>query len=337
MLHLLSKLSTAFALATISISTASAGMVTFGVEANTFSIQFQEIGSPGNIADNTGIPNPAGSVPYIYSIGIYEIKRDSITKYNANYGVANNLEITMHDMTSGGGSNGPNKPATGVSWNEAARFVNWLNTSTGFTEAYKFTTNGIQDDIEPWSTNDSGYNASNPYRNQFAKYFLPTVDEWYKAAFFDPTANVYFDFANGSNTAPIAISSGSSPNTVVYGQYAIFGGPADVDMAGGQSPFGVVALTGNVWDMLETEIDLTNDNPSERRQVRGGTWQATPGYINNEWVGSVLPFEEGGATGFRVVSISSVSTVPEPGLASFLFGCGIIASVRRLRQSKLKR
>ena len=33
---------------------------------------------------------------------------------------------------------GANKPATSVSWNEAARFVNWLNTSRGHPPAYKF-------------------------------------------------------------------------------------------------------------------------------------------------------------------------------------------------------
>jgi formylglycine-generating enzyme required for sulfatase activity len=36
--------------------------------------------------------------------------------------------------------NGANRPATGVSWNEAARYVNWLNTSNGLAPAYKFAT-----------------------------------------------------------------------------------------------------------------------------------------------------------------------------------------------------
>ena len=32
----------------------------------------------------------------------------------------------------------PAMPATGISWNEAARFVNWLNVSQGHPVAYKF-------------------------------------------------------------------------------------------------------------------------------------------------------------------------------------------------------
>ena len=47
------------------------------------------------------------------------------------------LAIPLADLTSSGGD-GVNRPASGVSWNEAARFVNWLNTSSGSTPAYKF-------------------------------------------------------------------------------------------------------------------------------------------------------------------------------------------------------
>ena len=49
-----------------------------------------------------------------------------IEKANAEGG----LEITLRDMTDVGG-NGPNQPAQGPGWNQAARFVNWLNTSRG--------------------------------------------------------------------------------------------------------------------------------------------------------------------------------------------------------------
>ena len=103
---------------------------TFGSGASTFNIAFTTIGNPVNLPDTTGSPNPAGSVPYVYNIGTYDISRDMITKAN-NVG---NLAITLQDMTSFGG-NGVNRPATGVSWNEAARFVNWLNTSTGNPKA----------------------------------------------------------------------------------------------------------------------------------------------------------------------------------------------------------
>ena len=44
---------------------------TFGNGANTFNIEFVDIGNPGNAADTTGAPNPAGSVAEAYRIGKY--------------------------------------------------------------------------------------------------------------------------------------------------------------------------------------------------------------------------------------------------------------------------
>jgi hypothetical protein len=80
-------------------------------------MDFATIGNPGNAADTTGNPNPAGSVGYTYDIGKFEVSEDMITMYNANFGTANNLVITKD-------TRGTNNPATGITWNEAARFVN---------------------------------------------------------------------------------------------------------------------------------------------------------------------------------------------------------------------
>ena len=41
------------------------------------------IGNPGNAADTTGNPNPAGSVPYTYRMGKFEISEQMIDKANA--------------------------------------------------------------------------------------------------------------------------------------------------------------------------------------------------------------------------------------------------------------
>ena len=158
-----------------------AAVVSFGSGANQFNMEFVTIGNPNNAADTTGNPSPAGSVGYEYGIGKFEVSRNMITKYNSSFGTANSLEISLGDMTSFGG-NGANKPATSVSWNEAARFVNWLNTSTGNQAAYKFTTSGVNDNIALWATDDAGYDVNNKYRNSLAKYVLPSYNEWYKAA-----------------------------------------------------------------------------------------------------------------------------------------------------------
>ena len=107
----------------LSWQTASAQLVTesFGTGANAFTMDFVTIGNPGNVADTTGSPNPAGSVAYTYNLGKYEVSRGQIDKANS----AGSLGITMWDNSRYGG-NGVNMPAIGISYYEAATFVNWL-------------------------------------------------------------------------------------------------------------------------------------------------------------------------------------------------------------------
>ena len=125
----------------LSYQTASAQLVreSFGTGGNAFTMDFVTIGNPGNAADTTGSPNPVGSVAYTYNLGMYEVSRGQLEKANS----AGSLGITMYDMSSYGG-NGLLKPATGVTWYEAARYVNWLNTSTGYQAAYKFSGSTFQ-------------------------------------------------------------------------------------------------------------------------------------------------------------------------------------------------
>ena len=110
---------------------------------------------------------------------------------------------------------GSDKPATGISWFEAARFVNWLNTSKGAAPAYKFDAAG---NFQLWSEMDAGYNPANRFRNTQAAYFLPSADEWYKAAFYDPTNGSYWNYPTGSNSPPTPVPSSTSPGTAVYSQ-----------------------------------------------------------------------------------------------------------------------
>src|SRR5262245_20842120 len=85
---------------------------TFGSGANTFDIEFVSIGNPGNPADTTGAPNPAGSVPYRYRIGRFEISEQMIDKANALGG----LGITKFNFPA---DNPADKPAKWINWNEA--------------------------------------------------------------------------------------------------------------------------------------------------------------------------------------------------------------------------
>ena len=110
-----------------------------------------------------------------------------------------------------------------------------------------------------WASGDAGFNAANPFRNSQAHYFLPSLDEWYKAAYYDPTNGVYYDFPTGSDSLPTAVAGGTAAGTTVIDQ-PIDNGPADITLAGGLSPYGTMGQGGNVLEWQETEFDLVNDS-----------------------------------------------------------------------------
>jgi formylglycine-generating enzyme required for sulfatase activity len=293
---------------------------TFGTGANAFEIDFVGIGASGNLPDATGNPNPAGSVARYFRMGKYEISEQMIVKANTLGG----LGITKDNR-------GSDKPATGISWNEAARFINWLNTSTGNAPAYKF-------DLQPgdagytvnanavaWAVSDPGYNPNNLYRNSLARYFLPSADEWYKAAYYDPAGGGYYNYPTGSDVAPTGVGSGTAANTAVYTQP--FGnGPADITQAGGLSPFGTMGQGGNVFELEETDFNLLNGPPSDSRGLRGGYWSA--GALNLQSTNrlSSAPTNQQNFIGFRVASL------PEPSALMLLaMACLGLFSGRRAR------
>ena len=294
---------------------------TFGSGTNQFSIEFVTIGQPNNTADTSGSPNPAGSVAYIYNLGKHEVSRDMITKANA----AGSLELTMYDMDDYGG-NGVDKPATGVSWYEAAKFVNWLNTSTGGTAAYKFDGSG---NFQPWSPWNAGYNSSNNFRNRNAKFWISSTDEWYKGAYGNPNGS-WSNFPNGNYDAPEPVPNGTDPDTAVYDDQD---GPADIKSAGGLSAYGTMAQGGNAWEWMETAYDGTNEIAGENRELRGGSWYRFGSvFLDSSERDYNDPSNEDYGYGLRVASVPEPSTsVPEPstGLLLLLGLSGLLLKRRK--------
>jgi sulfatase modifying factor 1 len=288
--------------------------VTFGSGSNQFDIVFSIIGDPENSPDTVGWPNPhisvpVGSVGYAYRISKYEVSRDMVRKASEEGG----LGITLPSMDFLTHGPRPNMPVTGVCWNEAARFVNWLNTSQGFFPAYKFAIqpgeigyNPIAH-IERWQPGDLGYNPENRFRNSLALYFLPSLDEWYKAAYYDPSANggqgSYWIYTTGSNNPPTPVSGGTQAGTAVFHQ-PVIQGPADIDNAGGLSPYGVMALGGNVWELQETTLFRDNDAPDHIRIIRGSDFSHPigPDGMMSTYVYYKSPTDKHYDIGFRIAS-----------------------------------
>ena len=218
---------------------------TFGSGTNTFTMDFVNIGNAGNAADTTGAPNPAGSVPYTYRMGTYEVSRDMITKANN----AGGLGITMSDMSSYGG-NGGNRPATGVSWYEAAKFVNWLNTSTGHAPAYNFdgagnfssvVGRGCVDAWGPEPVSEQGRVLFSAERERVVQGGVLRRGGWGVLRLPDRQRHVR------QRRWPAGRVPG--PRCTIRARIS---GPADITNAGGLSPYGTMGQGGNVWEWMES-------------------------------------------------------------------------------------
>ena len=299
---------------------------TFGTGANQFTIPFVSIGLTNVPADTNGL----GAVPYEYRMGTYEISQNDITMATAS---------GMVNVAAGAWTG--NQPAANISWYEAAAFVNWLNTSTGNTAAYNLTFGWSQEMNENvWSMalwpSDQAWTAggTNLYRNKDAYYFLPSVDEWYKAAYLGIVWQEYlypqgyypnyFEYPTGSDAPPEPVASGTNAGTAVYDQpqsgHNAVTNPANVDIAGGLSQFGTMGQGGNVWELLESAVQDDNISPSENRENLGGSWSDDKNPLssaNADQDGTVgapgsdpgMPPELGFPdTGFRVASVPEPST-----------------------------
>ena len=300
-------------------ASAQSPLQTFGSGVNQFSVDFVEIGNPGNAAasavNKLSQTFNVGSVDYKFNLGKYEVSRNQIAKYNS----LQSDQISMADLSSYSG-NGLNRPASGISWNEAAKFLNWLNVSSGFHEAYKFDAAGK---VQLWSSLESGYQARNPIRNSLAIYVIPNRDEWYKGAYGSPSGDWYL-YPTGSNSAFSSVVSGTDSGTAVY----VRSGPADVDNAGGLSAYGTMAQGGNVWEWNESSFDISDQSALSDKERRGGGWWDGPTYpyrTNANYFGEPTDTEYVN-TGFRV------AMVPEPSALSLCaVGLGALAMMRRRR------
>jgi MYXO-CTERM domain-containing protein len=297
----------------------SAQADTFGSGANTFTIDFVSIGNTNNASDTTGF----GAVPYHYRVGTYEISQDAIDKATAS-GMAN--------VTAGAWAG--NQPAANINWYEAAAFVNWLNTSTGKQAAYDLTFSDGSWSMSLWSSEQAWQlGGENLIRNKDAYYFLPSENEWYKAAYYNPDGSDYFLYPTGSNTSPTAVASGTDADTAVYGMAT--SAPAIVDSTGGLSAYGTMGQGGNVWEWNETARE---NAPADHRVYRGGDWDNPETPLQSSFRTSVSADTQTSTIGFRVASVEEGPTpIPEPGTwaaAVLLVGAAGYSRWRRRRVAR---
>ena len=299
------------------LANAQSSSQTFGTGSNQFTLDFTTIGNTNQAADPaTGY----GNVPYTYAMGKYDISQNQL-----DAAAANGLQGVP------GGAYSGDKPASDVSWYQAAAFVNWLNTSKGYSPAYDLTYSGGAYSMSLWQSGQSGYDPSNPFRNSQAVFVLPSVNEYYKAAFGLADGSGYTLYADGSNAAPLAVASGTDAGTAVYGNPGAEVQPASVKQAGGLSSYGTMGQVGNLFLMTETSTNGVNSNAADPRIVRGAFWNSPASVLPSTYSGyySDVTATNIDTLGFSVAKITS--NVPEPSTYA-LFGMGALALLIAFRR-----
>ena len=177
-----------------------------------------------------------------------------------------------------------------------------------------------------WNSFDPGYNGFNQYRNSQAKYFLPSEDEWYKAAYYNAGTFSYNLYPTG-NTYPTPVASGTGVSTAVFNQ-SLSQGPAAVNQAGGASSYGTMGQGGNIWQWEESNYSGSNNDPLVSRGIRGGEWYGSAlGLQSSTRLSNLFPNDERNVLGFRVAS----QAIPEPSTYA-LFGIGALALIVAYRR-----
>ena len=293
-LHKLSSMILAAAVLSVA-GAAMAETITHGTTA--INMDFVTVGNPGNGPDTTGSPNPCGSVGYLYNIGKYEVMADqwaAVIAADPNVGDAGNWSGSQ--------------PTGGTSWHEAAKFCNWLTTGHYNQGYYAIDGSG---DATPNALAHDAYAALHG-----TTYFIPTNDEWYKAAYFDGTAGVYYDYPTGSNSIPDGIDfAGDTAFDAVFAQDHNQNQPNSVTNSGVASPYGTIAQGGNVWEWNEAAIG------SLYRDIRAGSFNEYSGYgyLASSYRYEYTATSQASNVGFRVAS------VPEPGSLIMLAGLALTA------------
>ena len=321
-------------------------------------MQFVTIGDPGNPADQKyGSVGPWGAVDYVYSIGKYEVTLTQyVTFLNAvaatdTYGLYNpamTTNVTAAGIARSGASGAyqyavigtGNRPVSDVSWFDAARFVNWMQNgqpsglqTASTTETGAYTLNGVTSGLIP--------------RNADAQVWLPSWNEWYKAAFYQPASaggdsDGYWYYPTKSNLLPNSRNgSTSDPNSAnIYrndgiangfnGGYAVSNSTvfptANALTAVGaftqaSSYYGTFDQAGNVVEWTDSRYFTSNS-----MFTAGGYWRTEDIFNSASTVGSTLPTGEGYFIGFRVAA------VPEPNVLLSAFVGFIVLVTRRERR-----
>lgn len=295
----------------------------FGGVATNFEIGKYEVTNTQYAAFLNAVDPSAGNALSLYSTSMSSDFYKGFEHGGINKTLSN-ASGSRYVVKSGHG----NRPVNFVNWYDAVRFTNWLHNGQGSgdteTGAYTLTSN------KPYPT-PTPYNGDNKpnqddvtiVRNAGALWFLPTDNEWHKAAYYDPgkatglvgdtgANDKYWIYPTQNNIKPAAQGPAGGSNSANYNNAV----KKTTDVGAyltSVSHYGTFDQGGNVFEWVESgSVSNATLDPGFKRHIRGGGW-AGEGNTKSLSEANAAACQRGYAhlsetrdNGFRV------ATVPEP-------------------------
>jgi formylglycine-generating enzyme len=322
--------------------------------ADQITYQMVTVGDPGNANDTGGTGN--GAVAYSYQIGKYDVTigqyaaflnavaaTDTYSLYNPDMGSVTGLRGIQQNGSSGSYTysviGSADRPITYASWFDAARFANWMTNGqgSGGTETGAYTLGGAT----------SGNAVA---KNPGAAFYIPTENEWYKAAYYDPTlssgAGGYYAYATQSNLDPVNIigSGANQANWYTGAGYSVTQSSVYDPFQNYLTDVGAFTNSASFYDTFDQSGNVYQWNDLDglassglSRGLRGGDWDASESYyLSSSFSNSIVPSTEARRIGFRLASpvASSVPEIDPNSLGSVL--ALVLGSLGLLERRRLK-
>jgi formylglycine-generating enzyme len=291
----------------IAVSIIAAANDASAVVVRGINVDFVSIGYAGNAADTTGF----GAVGYSYLIGKNEITNAQWDNFRSLAGTPTGSPSGAYDLNAL--FTGAQQPTGNVSWYEALQFCNYLTSGDKSQGVYQFGGNNAN------PGNVLGVNRAAAVATYGTIYFLPTENEWYKAAYFKPNGSGYSLYASGTSAAP-------STSQSCFGR-ADAAGPWNVG-SGVLEQNGTFDMMGNMWEWNETGVS------SSTRIIRGGSYTSINTYLASSFrYTDAAALDEYDNAGFRIACLP----VPEPSGLVLLCTSGLCLSWQVIRYSVASR
>ena len=310
-------------------------VIACAADARAVTISWSPVGNPGNAPDTAsyqGYVGGFGAVDYSYSIATNDVTNSQYAEFlNAkDRNGVNTLGLYSIQMGQPGNFGGisfnsaslasskysalsvtTNYPVDFVTWYDAIRFANWMSNGqgNGDTETGSYTLLG---------GTPTPSNANSIVRNPGATIVIPNNNEWYKAAYYNPTTSSYFLYPTSSNILPTAEHPPGGNNSANYNEPFPQGPTAVGAYTGTTSPYGAYDMGGDVVQWTENLLN------GSLRSLRGDAWNLDSTSLlapfpMDAYIAAinVQPTAVSDSVGFRL------AMVPEPS-SVILAGLGIV-------------